>query len=52
MYAIRSYYEALAHLKEKAGLSGKKWDAAMKELAKHNLTKVVVEGEAKTVVLN
>ncbi len=44
--------QALAHLKEKAGLSGKKWDAAMKELAKHNLTKVVVEGEAKTVVLN
>ncbi|MCO6175478.1 hypothetical protein NHF50_10525 [Flavobacterium sp. NRK F10] len=44
--------QALVQLKEKAGLSGKKWDAAMKELAKQNLTKVVVEGDAKTVVLN
>ncbi|SHJ38008.1 lysine--tRNA ligase [Flavobacterium haoranii] len=43
--------QALAQLKEKAGLSGKKWDAAMKELAKHNLTKVIVEGDNKTVEL-
>jgi lysyl-tRNA synthetase class 2 len=44
--------QPLAQLKEKASLSGKKWDAAMKGLAKHNLTKVVVEGDNKTVVLN
>jgi len=44
--------QALASLKEKSALSGKKWDAAMKGLAKHGLTKVVVDGESKTVVLN
>ena len=44
--------QALASLKERAALSGKKWDAAMKGLAKHGLTKVVVDGENKTVVLN
>ncbi|WMW78313.1 lysine--tRNA ligase [Flavobacterium sp. 20NA77.7] len=44
--------QALGTLKEKTGLSGKKWDAAMKGLAKHGLTKVVVEGDSKTVVLN
>lgn len=44
--------QALAILKEKTGLSGKKWDAAIKGLAKHGLTKVVVDGEHKTVVLN
>lgn len=44
--------QALGTLKEKTGLSGKKWDAAMKGLAKHGLTKVVVEGDNKTVVLN
>lgn len=44
--------QALGSLKEKTGLSGKKWDTAMKGLAKHGLTKVVVEGENKTVVLN
>lgn len=44
--------QALAGLKEKSALSGKKWDAAMKGLAKHGLTKVVVDGENKTVVLN
>jgi lysyl-tRNA synthetase class 2 len=38
-------------LKDKSALSGKKWDAAMKGLAKHGLTKVVVEGENKLVVL-
>lgn len=44
--------QALGSLKEKSQLSGKKWDAAMKGLAKHGLTKVVVDGESKTVVLN
>lgn len=44
--------QALSTLKEKSQLSGKKWDAAMKGLAKHGLTKVVVDGEHKTVVLN
>lgn len=43
--------QVLGQLKEKAGLSGKKWDAAMKELAKHNLTKVIVDGENKIVKL-
>ncbi len=44
--------QGLALLKDKSALSGKKWDAAMKGLAKHGLTKVVVDGENKTVVLN
>jgi len=44
--------QTLATLKEKSGLSGKKWDAAMKDLSKHGLTKVVVDGDNKTVVLN
>ncbi len=44
--------QALSQLKEQSQLSGKKWDAAMKGLAKHGLTKVVVEGDNKTVVLN
>lgn len=44
--------QPLVQLKEKAALSGKKWDAAMKGLAKHGLTKVVVDGDNKTVVLN
>lgn len=39
----------LASLKDKAALSGKKWDKAMKGLASHNLTKVVTENEAKLV---
>ena len=39
-------------LKDKSALSGKKWDAAMKGLAKTGLTKVVVDGDNKTVVLN
>lgn len=42
---------ALAELKEKTALSGKKWDTAMKGLAKHALVKVNVEGELKTVEL-
>jgi lysyl-tRNA synthetase class 2 len=44
--------QALSQLKEQSQLSGKKWDAAIKGLAKHGLTKVVVEGDNKTVVLN
>lgn len=44
--------QALSALKEKSQLSGKKWDAAMKGLAKHGLTKVVIDGDSKTVVLN
>lgn len=43
--------QPIGMLKEKAALSGKKWDAAMKGLAKHGLTKVVVDGENKVVVL-
>lgn len=43
--------QPLAQLKEKSALSGKKWDAAMKGLAKHGLTKVVVDGDNKTVIL-
>ncbi len=44
--------QALGQLKDKSALSGKKWDAAIKGLAKHGLTKVVVDGDTKTVVLN
>ena len=44
--------QPLSQLKDKSALSGKKWDAAMKGLAKHGLTKVAVDGESKTVVLN
>jgi lysyl-tRNA synthetase class 2 len=43
--------QPLAQLKERSALSGKKWDAAMKGLAKHSLIKVVVDGENKTVEL-
>ena len=43
--------QPLSQLKEKSALSGKKWDAAMKGLAKHGLTKVIVDGENKTVEL-
>lgn len=41
----------LAELKTKSELSGKKWDAAMKGLAKHNMTSVRVEGDVKIVEL-
>jgi lysyl-tRNA synthetase class 2 len=41
----------LAELKTKSALSGKKWDAAMKGLAKHNMTSVGVEGDGKIVEL-
>lgn len=43
--------QALGTLKEKTGLSGKKWDKAMKELGKQNLTQVNVNGDLKTVEL-
>ena len=43
--------QPIGTLKEKAALSGKKWDAAMKGLAKHGLTKVVVDDDLKLVVL-
>lgn len=39
----------LGMLKVSAALSGKKWDAAMKGLAKHGLIKVTVDGDIKTV---
>jgi lysyl-tRNA synthetase, class II len=41
----------LGALKIKADLSGKKWDAAMKNLSKHGMTKVELEGEYKMVLL-
>ena len=44
--------QSIAQLKDKSALSGKKWDAAMKGLSKHGLTKVAVDGDNKTVVLN
>lgn len=40
---------AIDVLKTQAGLSGKKWDAAMKGLSKHGLIKVTVDGDSKTV---
>jgi lysyl-tRNA synthetase class 2 len=43
--------QPLSQLKEKSALSGKKWDAAMKGLSKHGLTKVIVDGENKNVEL-
>lgn len=41
----------LGVLKIKSDLSGKKWDAAMKDLSKHGMTKVALEDEIKTVYL-
>lgn len=41
----------LGTLKIKSELSGKKWDAAMKGLSRHGLTKVVVDGDSKVVEL-
>src|SRR6476620_7710079 len=38
-------------LKAQTGLSGKKWDSAMKGLSKYGLVKVTVEGGNKTVEL-
>ena len=42
---------ALTELKNQAGLSGKKWDNAMKALTKNNVVKVLVDGDIKTVIL-
>jgi lysyl-tRNA synthetase class 2 len=41
----------LGLLKIKSDLSGKKWDAATKGLAKNNLIKVSVVGESKIMEL-
>ncbi|OYU81626.1 MAG: lysine--tRNA ligase [Flavobacterium sp. BFFFF1] len=41
----------LGTLKVTAALSGKKWDAATKNLSKHGLIKVAVEGDFKTMEL-
>ena len=41
----------LDELKTKAGLSGKKWDKSMKALSKHELIKVIPEGDTKVVIL-
>lgn len=41
----------LGLLKVQSELSGKKWDAAMKNLAKHGMTHVSVDGDIKTVHL-
>jgi lysyl-tRNA synthetase class 2 len=43
--------QSLNQLKEKSTLTGKKWDAAMKNLSKLGLTKVLVDRENKTVEL-
>jgi lysyl-tRNA synthetase, class II len=40
---------SIGALKEKTALSGKKWDAASKGIAKHGLMKIVVDGENKIV---
>jgi lysyl-tRNA synthetase class 2 len=40
---------SISDLKEKAALSGKKWDAASKGISKHGLMKVVVDGDNKIV---
>jgi lysyl-tRNA synthetase class 2 len=40
----------LNSLKEQASLSGKKWDKAMKELASHNLTKIITENDIKYTI--
>ena len=45
--AVRSL--AIDALKAQVGLSGKKWDTAMKGLAKNGIIKVVTDGETKIV---
>lgn len=42
----------LTEVKAKSGLSGKKWDASMKNLSKMGMISVKVEGDYKTIVLN
>ena len=41
----------LDELKEKSGLSNKKWDKGMKGLNKLGIAKVQVDGDQKTVML-
>jgi lysyl-tRNA synthetase, class II len=49
---LREHAPIDLHLvKESMGLSGKKWDKSMKALSKHDLIKVVVEGDSKSVYL-
>ncbi|EMY3483359.1 lysine--tRNA ligase [Flavobacterium psychrophilum] len=43
---------SISDLKEKAALSGKKWDVASKGISKHGLMKIVVDGDRKIAVLN
>ncbi len=43
---------SISALKEKSALSGKKWDAASKGIAKHGLMKIVVNGDNKIAILN
>jgi len=38
---------SILELKEKAAMSGKKWDAASKGITKHGLMKIVVDGDTK-----
>src|SRR4249919_3986287 len=38
---------SIGDLKEKAALSGKKWDTASKGISKHGLMKITVDGENK-----
>ena len=38
---------SIGNLKEKAAMSGKKWDAASKGISKHGLLKIVVDGDTK-----
>jgi lysyl-tRNA synthetase class 2 len=38
---------SIGSLKEKAAMSGKKWDAASKGISKHGLLKIVVDGDTK-----
>jgi lysyl-tRNA synthetase class 2 len=40
---------SIGDLKEKAALSGKKWDAASKGISKHGLMKITVDGDNKIV---
>jgi lysyl-tRNA synthetase class 2 len=40
---------SIGDLKEKAALSGKKWDAASKGISKHGLMKITIDGDNKIV---
>jgi lysyl-tRNA synthetase class 2 len=42
----------LSALKSQSALSGKKWDASMKNLSKNAVVSVSVDGDIKTVILN